>query len=226
VVHRLLNLVEPIVVLNVDNLTTIDLDEMIRKHQDANAAVCIATHMEAFQVPLGQVVGDIAEEAGVAHGLLYHYFSSKDEVLQTVFRENWADLLVRFEAVEASDEPADEKLRGIVKILLRTWRNDPALVTVMVREVGRSHHLATQVEDIGKGFAVIRHVIELGQSEGVFRPEIDAELASWVVYGGMEEILTGWVMGRLPDGDEEVARAERTIFDVVCGGLAHAPVPA
>jgi hypothetical protein len=82
------------------------------------------------------------------------------------------------------------------------------------------------VEDIGKGFAVIRHVIELGQSEGVFRPEIDAELASWVVYGGMEEILTGWVMGRLPDGDEEVARAERTIFDVVCGGLAHAPVPA
>jgi AcrR family transcriptional regulator len=171
-------------------------------------------------------VGDIAEEAGVAHGLLYHYFSSKDEVLQTVFRENWADLLVRFEAVEASDEPADEKLRGIVKILLRTWRNDPALVTVMVREVGRSHHLATQVEDIGKGFAVIRHVIELGQSEGVFRPEIDAELASWVVYGGMEEILTGWVMGRLPDGDEEVARAERTIFDVVCGGLAHAPVPA
>jgi AcrR family transcriptional regulator len=171
-------------------------------------------------------VGDIAEEAGVAHGLLYHYFSSKDEVLQTVFRENWADLLVRFEAVEASDEPADEKLRGIVKILLRTWRNDPALVTVMVREVGRSHHLATQVEDIGKGFAVVRHVIEQGQLEGVFRPEIDAELASWVVYGGMEEILTGWVMGRLPDGDEEVARAERTIFDGVCGGLAHAPVPA
>jgi AcrR family transcriptional regulator len=171
-------------------------------------------------------VGDIAEEAGVAHGLLYHYFSSKDEVLQTVFRENWADLLVRFEAVEASDEPADEKLRGIVKILLRTWRNDPALVTVMVREVGRSHHLASQVEDIGKGFAVIRRVIEQGQAEGAFRPEIDAGLASWVVYGGMEEVLTGWVMGGLPDGDEEVARAERTIFDVVCGGLAHAPVVA
>jgi TetR/AcrR family transcriptional regulator, fatty acid metabolism regulator protein len=171
-------------------------------------------------------VGDIAEEAGVAHGLLYHYFSSKDEVLQTVFRENWADLLVRFEAVEVSDEPADEKLRGIVKILLRTWRNDPALVTVMVREVGRSHHLATQVEDIGKGFAVIRRVIEQGQAEGAFRREVDAELASWVVYGGMEEILTGWVMGGLADGDEEVARAERTIYDVVCGGLAHASVTA
>ena len=169
-------------------------------------------------------VGDIAEEAGVAHGLLYHYFSSKDEVLQTVFRENWRELVARFEAVEASDSPADEKLRGVVKILLRTWRNDPDLVTVMVREVGRSPHLASQVDDIGKGFAVIQRVIERGQADGVFRAELDARLASWVVYGGLEEILTGWVMGRLPDGDEEVARAERTIVDVLSGGLVSGPV--
>ena len=74
-------------------------------------------------------VGDIAEEAGVAHGLLYHYFPSKEEVLATLFRENWSDLLVRFEQVAGSDEPADEQLRGIAKILLRTWRNNPDLVT-------------------------------------------------------------------------------------------------
>jgi AcrR family transcriptional regulator len=171
-------------------------------------------------------VGDIAEEAGVAHGLLYHYFASKDEVLETVFRENWAELLARFEQVEASDEPADDKLRGIVKILLRTWRNDPDLVTVMVREVGRSAHLASQIEDIGKGFAAIERVIGQGQAEGVFRAELDPRLASWVVYGGLEEILTGWVMGRLPDGDEEVARAERTIVDVVLGGLGTPAVVA
>ena len=164
-------------------------------------------------------VGDIAEEAGVAHGLLYHYFSSKDEVLQTVFRENWAQLLERFEAVEASDEPADEKLRGIVKILLRTWRNDPALVTVMVREVGRSPQLATQVDDIGRAFAVIERVIERGQAEELFRPELDARLASWVVYGGLEEILTGWVLGQLPDGEDEVARAERTAVELALRGL-------
>ena len=34
-------------------------------------------------------VGDIAEEAGVAHGLLYHYFRSKEEVLETIFHEVW-----------------------------------------------------------------------------------------------------------------------------------------
>ena len=48
-------------------------------------------------------VGDIAEEAGIAHGLLYHYFGSKEEVLETVFRENWRDLLESFARIEASD---------------------------------------------------------------------------------------------------------------------------
>ena len=85
----------------------------------------------------GARVGDIAEDAGVAHGLLYHYFASKDDVLRTIFVENWGALIARFRAVEASAEPAPEKLEGIAKILLRTWRNDPALVTVMVREVAR-----------------------------------------------------------------------------------------
>lgn len=164
-------------------------------------------------------VGDIAEEAGVAHGLLYHYFPSKDAVLATLFRENWGELLERFHAVEQADEPADEKLVAMVKILLRTWRNDPALVTVMVREVVRSGHLQEQVDEVRQGFLALERVIVQGQAEGVFREDVDARLASWIVYGALEELLTGWVLGQLPDGDEEVARAERAVVDVVCGGL-------
>ena len=168
----------------------------------------------------GSRVGDIAEEAGVAHGLLYHYFASKEEVLQTVFRENWGELIGRFRAVEAADEPAHEKLEGIAKILLRTWRNDPDLVTVMVREVVRSQQLQGQVEEIREAFAIVQRVIEDGQTSGVFRPDLDARLASWVVYGGLEEVLTGWVLGQLPAGDDEVARAERTAIDVALRGLS------
>ena len=164
-------------------------------------------------------VSDIAEEAGIAHGLLYHYFSSKEEVLATVFRENWGELLGRLAEVERSQEPAEEQLRGMAKILLRSWRNDPDLVRVMVREVARSSHLNDRIEEISAAFATIQRVIERGQAEGVFRPDLDPRLASWIFYGGLEEILTGWVLGQLPDGDEEVARAERTIVDVVCGGL-------
>ncbi len=167
----------------------------------------------------GARVGDIAEEAGVAHGLLYHYFASKEEVLATVFRENWRALLETLHRVEVADEPADEKLRGVAKILLRSWRNDPDLVRVMVREVARSPHLQAQVDEVREVFFVLQRIVEEGQASGVFRSDLDARLASWIIYGGLEELLTGWVLGQLPDGDDEVARAEQTIVDVVCGGL-------
>ncbi len=173
----------------------------------------------------GSRVGDIAEEAGVAHGLLYHYFSSKEEVLATVFRENWRGLLEALHRIEGSDEPADEQLRGVVKVLLRSWRNDPDLVRVMVREVARSPHLQAQVDEVREVFLVLQRIVERGQAAGVFRDGIDPRLASWIVYGGLEELLTGWALGQLPDGDEEVAAAERAVVEVVCGGLG-AGVPA
>ncbi len=117
----------------------------------------------------GARVGDIAEDAGVAHGLLYHYFASKDDVLRTIFLENWGALIARFRAVEASPEPAPEKLEGIAKILLRTWRNDPALVTVMVREVARSQQLQDRVDEVREAFAIVERVIDEGQASGHFR---------------------------------------------------------
>jgi TetR/AcrR family transcriptional regulator, fatty acid metabolism regulator protein len=164
-------------------------------------------------------VGDIAEEAGVAHGLLYHYFSSKEQVLQTIFRENWNVLLERFRAVEASAEPAAEKLEGIAKILLRTWRNDPELVTVMVREVARAPQLQQEVDEVREVFLLLERVIARGQDEGTVRPEVDAKLASWIVYGGLEEVLTGWTLGQLPDGVQDVERAEKTVVQLALDGL-------
>jgi TetR/AcrR family transcriptional regulator, fatty acid metabolism regulator protein len=167
----------------------------------------------------GARVGDIAADAGVAHGLLYHYFASKDDVLRTIFVENWGALIARFRAVEDSSEPAPAKLEGIAKILLRTWRNDPALVTVMVREVARSQQLHDRVEDVREAFAIVQRIIEEGQASGDFRSDVDARLASWLFYGGLEEVLTGWVLGQLPDGEEDVGRAERTAIEIAARGL-------
>ncbi len=168
----------------------------------------------------GSRVGDIAEEAGIAHGLLYHYFESKEAVLHAVFRENWGELLGRFREVEVAEGPAGDKLAGIAKILLRTWRNDPALVTVMVREVARSPHLQEQVDEVGEAFAILQRVVEQGQAEGAVRRDLDPRLVSWIVYGGLEELLTGWALGQLPDGEEEVARAEQTAIEIALHGLS------
>lgn len=199
----------------LDRLTArSDVQEEKRK-QILDAAVRVFARSGYY----GSRVDDIAEEAGVAHGLLYHYFASKEEVLHAIFRENWGELLQRFREVERSDGPAAEKLAGIAKILLRTWRNDPDLVTVMIREVARSAQLREQVDEVREAFAIVQRVVQQGQADGTFRQDVDPRLASWVVYGGLEEVLTGWVLGQLPAGDEEVARAERTAIDIALGGL-------
>jgi TetR/AcrR family transcriptional regulator, fatty acid metabolism regulator protein len=165
-------------------------------------------------------VGDIAEEAGVAHGLLYHYFRSKEEVLDSIFRETWADVVAAAHRVEQTDEPARDRLTGIAKILLRAWKRDPDLVRVVVREGLRSPDLQRRVVEIREAFATIQRIIRRGQEEGEFRVDVDPRLASIVFYGGLEEILTGWVLGTLEDGDEQIAGAERTVVEIVCGGLA------
>jgi AcrR family transcriptional regulator len=165
-------------------------------------------------------VGDIAEEAGVAHGLLYHYFRSKEELLTTIFRETWRDVLDAVHAVEETDESARERLAGIAKILLRAWRRDPDLVRVLVLEVTRSGHLAGEMDEIVASFAAIQEIVERGQADGSIRADLDARLASYVFYGAIDELLTGWVLGRLPDSDEDLARAERTVVEIVTGGLA------
>jgi AcrR family transcriptional regulator len=165
-------------------------------------------------------VGDIAEEAGVAHGLLYHYFRSKEELLETIFRETWRDLLDAVRTVEDTDESARDRLAGVAKILLRAWRRDPDLVRVLVREVTRSSHLQRRIVEIDAAFAALERIIARGQAEGEFRADVDPRMVSYVFYGALEEILTGWVLGQLEDDDEHITKAEQTVIEVVCGGLA------
>jgi TetR/AcrR family transcriptional regulator, fatty acid metabolism regulator protein len=173
-------------------------------------------------------VGDIAEEAGVAYGLLYHYFSSKEEVLRNVFRETWRALISTIESVERGEDTPREQLRKVAEILLRSWKRDPDLVRVLVLEVTRSQLLAGEMDEIVASFAVIQAIVERGQADGSIRGDLDARLASYVFYGAIDELLTGWVLGRLPDSDEDLARAERTVIEIVAGGLApeHAGAPA
>jgi len=171
-------------------------------------------------------VGDIAEEAGVAHGLLYHYFESKEQLLETVFRETWSALLEAFARVAESDDQAPEQLRQVAAILLRSWRRDPDLVRVLVREVGRSQTLPARVEEVGAVFLAIEGIVERGQAAGDLRGDVEPRLVSWIFYGAIEEILTGWVLGQLADADEDVAAAEQAVVGVVLGGLVSGTATA
>ena len=164
-------------------------------------------------------VGDIAAEAGVAYGLVYHYFGSKDAVLEAVFHEQWGRLLAAVALAEQTGKNAGERLELVVKIVLRSWRDDPDLVRLLVREITRSPHIQDELDEIGQAFASLQRIIEHGQQNGTFRAELDPKIAAWMLYGALEEVLTGWVLGQLPDDAEAVAAAEREVIGTIVGGL-------
>jgi len=168
----------------------------------------------------GSRVGDIAEEAGVAHGLLYHYFRSKDEVLETIFRDAWQRLTIETDRIEASEIALREQLRRFARIYLGSWLVTPELIAVLVREIARSPAVGSQVGEVRGVFLSLMRMIEAARERGEVRADCNALLAAWTVYGALEEILTGWVLGQLPAEEEDVERAVATVVDVAHAGLA------
>jgi TetR/AcrR family transcriptional regulator, fatty acid metabolism regulator protein len=156
-------------------------------------------------------VTDIADEAGTSHGLVYHYFSSKDEVLETIFRENWGPIAIAIEGIAATDDAAPEQLRKVVALVLHAWRRDQETVRVLVREISRSPVLQERIGEFQQAFDALEHVIVRGQARGEFDAELDPRFATFAVWGTLDEILTGWVLGRLPGEPDDVDRAEATV---------------
>src|SRR5205823_5724837 len=137
-------------------------DGSVKRRLILDAAVRVFAH-SGFHTSR---VTDVAREAGVAHGLVYHYFRSKEELLETIFRESWDDLVDAIRAVEESEAPPAEQLRRVAAILLRSWRRDPDLVRVLVREVARSPELQRRIGRIHDAFAAIERIVGRGQADG------------------------------------------------------------
>ena len=144
-------------------------------------------------------VSDIANEAGVAYGLVYHYFKSKDQVLDTLFLERWDFLLEAIRETDRQEVPAEQKLTAIAGFIIESYRHDPDLMKVIIVEVTRAANTfgATHIGKIGEAYALIRGVVEKAQQTGEFRSEIPSEFAVMAFYGAIEQVLTGWIFGLL-----------------------------
>ena len=83
-------------------------------------------------------IADVASEAGVAYGLVYHYFKNKDELLETVFETGWSGFITRVRAVAEGEGTLEEKVRGIADVAFEAYRVDPRAVKVLILEIARS----------------------------------------------------------------------------------------
>ena len=165
-------------------------------------------------------VSDVAKEAGVAYGLVYHYFGSKEDLLETIFRRTWARMLEAVQEVEQEGAPARDQIAAVARIVLGAWQVDPDLVRVLVREVARSPQIGREVDETAGAFQALERIVVRGQERGELRADLDPQLAAWILYGALEEILTGWVFERLPAGPEDVELAEKTVVALLADGLA------
>jgi AcrR family transcriptional regulator len=166
-------------------------------------------------------VSDIADEAGVAYGLVYHYFASKDEVLDTLFLERWEVMLELIRAVDADEIPVREKLGAIASFIVDSYRHDPDLMKVIIVEVTRAANSFgnTHIATIREAYELIGGMISQAQEQGVFKPEIDPRFAAMAFYGAIEQLLTGWIFDLLPQGEDYFERSKWLVVETVCGGL-------
>jgi TetR/AcrR family fatty acid metabolism transcriptional regulator len=168
-------------------------------------------------------VSDIAREAGVAYGLVYHYFNSKEQVLNELFAERWSLLLQAVDEVDARPIPPREKLDAVAGFIIDSYRHDPELMKVIVVEVTRAANSfgRTHLPEIRQAYEGIAKIVSDAQEQDVFRRDIDPTFASMWFYGAIEQLLSGWVFELIPSGAADCDRARERVVETICGGLAR-----
>jgi len=166
-------------------------------------------------------VADIADEAGVAYGLVYHYFSSKEEILDTLFLERWDAMLAAIAEADASAGSPRDKLYAIAAFIIDSYRHDPDVMKVIIVEVTRAANTfgRTHFQKIRDAYAQIASIVASAQADGVFRPEITPEFAAMAFYGSVEQVLSGWIFDSDSVTEDELDRAKTLIVETICHGL-------
>jgi TetR/AcrR family transcriptional regulator, fatty acid metabolism regulator protein len=166
-------------------------------------------------------VSDIAREAEVAYGLVYHYFTSKEQVLNELFVERWSLLLRAIEEIDARPIPPREKLDAVAGFIIDSYRHEPELMKVIIVEVTRAANSfgRTHLPEISQAYDLIAKIVRDAQASGEFRDDIDPLIASMWFYGAIEQLLSGWVFELIPDADSDFDRAREMVVDTICEGL-------
>ncbi len=166
-------------------------------------------------------VSDIADEAGVAYGLVYHYFKSKDEVLNELFSERWSLLLTAIEEADSEGSSPRAKLEAVAGFIVDSYRHDPELMKVIIVEVTRAANSfgRTHLPEIRRAYDSIAKIVAEGQEAGVFRRDIDPTFASMSFYGAIEQLLSGWIFEVIPASDTDFDQARSLVVATICDGL-------
>lgn len=163
-------------------------------------------------------VADVAREAGVADGTVYLYFKNKDHILVSIFEEFMIGAIAEGRAAVAGVDDPREKLARIAEVHLERMGADRSRAIVFQVELRGSIKFMEQFSEtrVSEYLDFIRSVIREGQARGLFRPSIDANVASKVFFGALDEMVTNWVLSRKA---YDLRTTARQVLDLLFSGL-------
>ncbi|HEY3130844.1 MAG TPA: TetR/AcrR family transcriptional regulator, partial [Acidobacteriota bacterium] len=170
-------------------------------------------------------VADIARHAGVADGTVYLYFKNKDDILVSIFNHIMDEVLqsIHREIAPLGDPIA--KLRRIVARHLEGLGNDRDLAVVFQVELRHSTKFMEQFSatKVAEYLELIRTLIEDAQKLGKVRKEIDARVASKVLFGALDEMTTNWMLSKRK---YSLASTAEPIFEIFLSGISNKEMEA
>ena len=172
-------------------------------------------------------IADVARQAGVAYGLVYHYFQSKEALLESVFAEQWGLFIQSIRAIAEGPGTAPEQLASVCRFAIDVYKTAPAAVRVLLLEVARTPNAlraGSTRDTFETALGLVADVVRRGQVAGDLRRDVDPMLAAAALLGALELSLTGMVVGVIRgSGEDDVERAKTGVVDVVLGGLRTSP---
>ncbi|MBF8192504.1 TetR/AcrR family transcriptional regulator [Nonomuraea sp. K274] len=124
-------------------------------------------------------VREIADEAGILSGSLYHHFDSKETIVDEVLSTFLDDLVARYRAALDAGSDARTVLSEMVRIGFGTLEPHRAAITVMqndwnyLRQFERFNYLVKAEDEVEQIWVT---QIKAGQAAGLFRPDVDPKL--------------------------------------------------
>jgi TetR/AcrR family fatty acid metabolism transcriptional regulator len=157
-------------------------------------------------------MADIAAEAGMSYGLVYHYYQNKEKLFEAIVEDWWAGFYRELESLKAGDATTEEKLRGIIHYLLSVYEKKPDQISIFVTEISRG--FVYHADSRGKGkfgrlFDLCRGIMEEGQKNGFLRNDIAAHYLTYVFLGSIDTFLSVMILG----GEKMNASREERISD-------------
>jgi AcrR family transcriptional regulator len=158
-------------------------------------------------------VRDIAEEAGILSGSLYHHFTSKDDMLAELLQDYLTELYSRYVAASEIEDSA-AALRGLIRVGYQSIADHHHIASILHNDY--SYLRANpNFEFVHQYYRDVRTlwltVIERGQQSGVLRDNFDVFDSYRVIMGGVLSASRWFTPGREADFENLIEMAS-TIY--------------